>query len=131
MSSVESLILQTVDKDGVINDSGEFASTSGYDHADVVGCIKSLQSYEMVIAEASVPIHALAPTPSSCSFLIDIERDLHVQEVSHSRYVLLEEAIGYRDHGSPEAQVHAAVPPEGIPMKDLPVSKLFVVCNCA
>ncbi|BDA43266.1 Phenylalanine-tRNA ligase alpha subunit [Coccomyxa sp. Obi] len=41
------------------------------------------------------------------------------EEVSHSRYVLLEEAVGYRDHGSPEAQVHAAVPPEGIPMKDL------------
>ena len=58
MSSVESLILQTLDQDGVINDSGDFASTSGYDHADVVGSIKSLQSYEMVIAEASVPIHA-------------------------------------------------------------------------
>ena len=52
-----------------------------------------------------------------------------MQEVSHSRYVLLEEAVGYRDHGSPEAQVHAAVPPEGIPMKNLQVSTAIVLCN--
>ncbi|KAK9915034.1 hypothetical protein WJX75_003886 [Coccomyxa subellipsoidea] len=41
------------------------------------------------------------------------------EEISHFRYVLTEEAQGYRDQGSPEAQVYAAVPPEGIAMEDL------------
>ena len=55
-ASLEGLILQTLDKDGIINDSGEFASTSGYDHKEVVGSIKSLQSYEMIVSKASLGI---------------------------------------------------------------------------
>lgn len=46
--------MQTLDKDGEIGDSGDFASTSGYDHKEVVGSIKSLQSYEMIISKARV-----------------------------------------------------------------------------
>jgi hypothetical protein len=61
MSSLEKLILQTLDKDGVIHDSGDFASTSGYDHKEVVGSIKSLQSYQMVVSEASVGFNAQSP----------------------------------------------------------------------
>ena len=35
------------------------------------------------------------------------------QEVSHSRLVLTAEGREYLDKGSPEAQVFAAIPPEG------------------
>lgn len=42
-----------------------------------------------------------------------------LQERSHSRWVLTAEAGQYLERGSPEGQVHAAVPPGGIPLSDL------------
>jgi hypothetical protein len=44
-----------------------------------------------------------------------------LQEISHSRYALTAEAVGYLDKGSPEAQVHSAVPRGGISLADLKV----------
>lgn len=41
------------------------------------------------------------------------------QPIKHERQTLNEEARGYLGPGSPEAQVFAAVPPEGISIPDL------------
>ena len=41
------------------------------------------------------------------------------QEVSHSRLVLTAEGHDYLDKGSPEAQVFAAIPPEGVTKGEL------------
>jgi hypothetical protein len=56
---MESAILQTLDRDGVIPDTGDYASASGYDHNAVVGSVKSLLSCEMLTAEVTpaVPGH--------------------------------------------------------------------------
>ena len=51
MADVEKHLLQVLDRGGIIEDSEAFASTSGYDHSAVVSSVKSLQSYEMIIAE--------------------------------------------------------------------------------
>jgi phenylalanyl-tRNA synthetase alpha chain len=47
-----------------------------------------------------------------------------VQDIDHFRWVLTEEAQGYLQHGSPEAQVFNAVPSEGLPMAQLKVQLL-------
>ncbi len=54
MADIEKHLLQVLDRDGVIEDSESFASTSGYDHKAVVSSIKSLQSYEMINAEVLI-----------------------------------------------------------------------------
>ena len=51
MADIEKHLLQVLDKDGVIEDSEAFASSSGTDHKAIVSSIKSLQSYEMIVAE--------------------------------------------------------------------------------
>ena len=50
---MEAAILQTLDRDGAIADTGNWASSSGYDHNAVVGSVKSLHSYEMITSEVS------------------------------------------------------------------------------
>ncbi len=55
MADIEKYLLQVLDRDGVIEDSESLASTSGYEHKAVVSSIKSLQSYEMIAAEAGIP----------------------------------------------------------------------------
>lgn len=55
MADIEKYLLQVLDTDGVIEDSESLASTSGYEHKAVVSSIKSLQSYEMINAEAGIP----------------------------------------------------------------------------
>ncbi len=51
MADIEKHLLQVLDREGSIEDSESFASTSGYDHNAVVSSIKSLQSYGMIVAE--------------------------------------------------------------------------------
>lgn len=48
-------------------------------------------------------------------------RHWHLQDIDHSRIVLTAEAQGYLGKGSPEAQVFAAVPPEGISLAEIKV----------
>ena len=48
---MEAHILQTLDREGVIQDTGEFASSSGYDHSAVVSSMNSLQAHDMVSSE--------------------------------------------------------------------------------
>jgi hypothetical protein len=54
MASEDQLILRALAKDSVIQDSETFAKGNGTDHKVLVGSIKSLQSYEMIVAEVSL-----------------------------------------------------------------------------
>lgn len=48
---MEAHILQTLDREGEIQDTGDFASSSGYDHSAVVSSMNSLQAHDMVYSE--------------------------------------------------------------------------------
>lgn len=72
-------------------ESGEFAAAQNVPHLQLVGLLKSLQASDMITME----------------------------DVDHSRTVLTAEAQGYLGAGSPEAQVFAAVPPEGISLAEI------------
>lgn len=81
--NLESIVLKTIDKDGSIPDSGEFAERCNIeDHNDVVGVLKSLESYDFIV----------------------------LKERSNNAYKLTEEGQSYLEAGAlPEAQVFAAV----------------------
>lgn len=49
--SIEAGLLQALDQNGTIADTGAFAASAGVDHLAVVGVMKSLQAAEMVLAE--------------------------------------------------------------------------------
>ena len=121
---MESAILQTLDRDGVIPDTGDYASASGYDHNALVNSVKSLSSCGMVKAEVPFAlsdhrdIHSMCP-PCMCPPCMKPHLLLLLQDISHSRYVLTAEAQQYLEQGSPEAQVYAAVPPAGISLAEL------------
>ena len=56
---MEAHILQTLDREGVIQDTGEFASSSGYDHSAVVSSMNSLQAHDMVSSEVLLMPHSV------------------------------------------------------------------------
>lgn len=91
MAGVEERLLQSLDESSEIADSGEWAANNGVDHAALVGTIKSLLAYEMILAE----------------------------DVNHQSWSLSAEAKAYVGEGSPEAQVFAAVPPGGTSLDQL------------
>lgn len=74
-----------------VTDTGPWAAAQGLDHGAVVGAIKSLTAHELILAE----------------------------EVVTKAWRLTEEAEGYLTDGSAEFRVFAAVPAEGIPLKEL------------
>lgn len=89
---VVQMIVEALEKDGVIADSYEFAHQKGRHHAnEVVPSIKSLEANNKVVT---------AP-------------------ISVKTWGLTEEAESYVLKGSPEAQIWAAVPAEGIDQKAL------------
>lgn len=90
-ADIEALLLKQVDRDGALADSGDFAAANGWDHNAVVGVIKSLEAAEMVVTK----------------------------DIAHSKYVVRGDAEPYVAAGSPEAQVFAAVPADGITLADL------------
>lgn len=91
MADIEHQLLQTINADGEVQDSGRLAASIGADHNAFVGTMKSLLAAEMIVC----------------------------QDIDHFRHVLTEEATGYLDQGSPEAQVFHAVPAEGMPLSVL------------
>ncbi|CAI5469712.1 unnamed protein product [Closterium sp. Yama58-4] len=91
MEGAEERLLRALNDLGEIKDSGEWAASAGVDHGALVGTIKSLLAYEMIVAE----------------------------EIEHQSWTLTDEAKGYLDTGSPEAQVFNAVPDGGIPLDAL------------
>lgn len=86
MADIEQVLLQQLADKGSIADTGALAAELNVDHLKVVGVLKSLEMAEMIT----------------------------VQDISHSKYVLTPEAEAYLTAGSPEAQLFAAVPPEGV-----------------
>jgi hypothetical protein len=50
-----------------------------------------------------------------------MRRGLYMQDKDHFKWVLTDEAAGYLNNGSPEAQVFNTVPPEGLPMAQFKV----------
>lgn len=91
MADIEQLMLHALNESGELADSGEFATRIGADHNAVVGTIKSLLAAEMIVTT----------------------------DIDHFRYALTEEAEGYLQAGSPEAQVFHAVPPSGLTLAEL------------
>ena len=60
-TNLEELLLKAIHEGGSIADSGNWASSLGYDHASVVSVIKSLLAYEMVTTSVSEnSTHSLA-----------------------------------------------------------------------
>lgn len=93
---MEGALLQAVDAAGEGGvDSATHAAGAGAEHAKLVGTIKSLVAFGLVVAEPA-------------------------DTVSWS---LTPEAVVYAEQGSPEAQVFAAVPADGLPLAEL--KKLF------
>jgi hypothetical protein len=66
----------------------------------------------MPVASAHTPFHS--PTPHPTSHPSTFKTTATLQDISHSKYVLTSEAEAYLTAGSPEAQLFAAVPAEGV-----------------
>eukprot|EP01025_Chloroclados_australasicus_P025698 TRINITY_DN2563_c0_g1_i14.p1 TRINITY_DN2563_c0_g1~~TRINITY_DN2563_c0_g1_i14.p1 ORF type:complete len:538 (+),score=63.98 TRINITY_DN2563_c0_g1_i14:117-1616(+) len=84
-NNVESQVLRYLDQHGEVSDSWELANNLGIDHLVLVGTIKSLSSFEMIL----------------------------VQDIDHFRYALTEEGQQYARDGSPEAQVYELIQSSG------------------
>ncbi|KAF8072572.1 Phenylalanine--tRNA ligase alpha subunit [Scenedesmus sp. PABB004] len=91
--AIEAAVLARL-ADGEIGDTGDLAAALGVDHLRVVGVLKSLEAAEMIA----------------------------MQDISHSRYVLTPEAESYLTDGSPEVQLLAAIPQDGIALAELKAS---------
>ncbi|KAI3992953.1 hypothetical protein MKX01_009696 [Papaver californicum] len=89
----EKAILEYLNSNGEIVDSGEFSTSVGLDHNEIVNAIKSLHGFQLVVAKES----------------------------KKENWVLSEEGESYCESGSPEVQIFLAVPPgpEGISLLEL------------
>ncbi|KAI3967256.1 hypothetical protein MKW92_008511 [Papaver armeniacum] len=89
----EKVILEYLNSNGKIEDSGVFSASVGLDHKEIVNTIRSLRGFQLVAAE-------------------DIKKE---------NWVLSGEGESYCELGSPEFQVFSAVPPgpEGISLLEL------------
>ncbi|RZC59651.1 hypothetical protein C5167_006947 [Papaver somniferum] len=89
----EKVILEYLNSNGKIEDSGVFSASVGLDHKEIVNTIRSLSGFQLVAAE-------------------DIKKE---------NWVLSKEGESYCELGSPEFQVFLAVPPgpEGISLLEL------------
>ncbi|KAI3865834.1 hypothetical protein MKX03_035787 [Papaver bracteatum] len=89
----EKAILEYLNSNGEIVDSGKFATSVGIDHNEIVSAIQSLHGCQLVVA---------------------------LKETKES-WFLTEEGKSYSDSesGSPEVRIFSAVPPEGISLVEL------------
>ncbi|KAI3874811.1 hypothetical protein MKW98_019384 [Papaver atlanticum] len=87
----EKAILEYLNSNGEIVDSGKFATSVGIDHNEIVSAIQSLHGCQLVVA---------------------------VKETKES-WFLTEEGESYCELGSPEARIFSDVPPEGISLVEL------------
>jgi hypothetical protein len=132
-AEIETALLSKLGADGAIADSGDFAAANGWDHNAVVGVIKSLWSAEMVLTEVGAvawgdrarlqrcaecssartchPAAAFRCCPQPIR-LLDHRRTTP-QDIAHSKYAVRADSESFAADGSPEAQVWAAVPPQG------------------
>lgn len=56
---------------------------------------------------------------SACTSTMPLRRYARPQDIAHSKYVVRADSESYATAGSPEAQVFAAVPADGITLADL------------
>ncbi|XP_040376369.1 phenylalanine--tRNA ligase alpha subunit, cytoplasmic [Oryza brachyantha] len=94
-SDVEASLLAHLNSGGEVPDSRSYASSLGVTHGELGDVIKSLSAFRIV----------------------------ETAEITKETWVLTEEAKGYAASGSPEAQLVAAIPPEGA-SKDVLKEKL-------
>lgn len=98
MADAEEQLLAEIAEHQIVSNSSEYASSHSVPHDKIVGVIKSLQAAGLIDAE----------------------------EQKHASYALTQEATSYLQAGSPEAQVFAAVPQEGIAQQQI-IQKLGAV----
>lgn len=120
-ADLETRVLAALHSDGSIADSGDFANSIGQDHNILVGIIKSLEAYDMIVTQARklllffLQIWPTQGATISTLFLPSrpltqiLNHSTMLQDIQHSRYILTEEARGYLGVGSPEAQVFNAL----------------------
>ncbi|KAL6911534.1 hypothetical protein ACP4OV_000339 [Aristida adscensionis] len=94
-ADLEAGLLSHLNTAGEVPDSRSFASSLGVSHAELEGVIKSLSAFRIVDST----------------------------DITKETWLLTEEAKGYVVRGSPEAQLFAAIPPEGA-SKDVLKAKL-------
>ncbi|KAK3159180.1 hypothetical protein QOZ80_2AG0146740 [Eleusine coracana subsp. coracana] len=94
-ADVEASLLTHLNSAGEVPDSRSYASSLGVSHAELESVIKSLSAFRIVDST----------------------------DITKETWVLTEEAKGYAAKGSPEAQLVAAIPPEGA-TKDVLKEKL-------
>ncbi|TVU28622.1 hypothetical protein EJB05_20146 [Eragrostis curvula] len=94
-ADVEAGLLAHLNSAGEVSDSRSFASSLGVSHGELESVIKSLSAFRIVDST----------------------------DITKETWVLTEEAKGYAAKGSPEAQLVAAIPPEGA-TKDVLKAKL-------
>ncbi|CAA0807077.1 Probable phenylalanine--tRNA ligase alpha subunit [Striga hermonthica] len=87
----EEAVLEFLEKNEEISDSGKFAEEKGISHEEIVNIIKSLNGFCLVDA----------------------------QDIKRERWVLTQEGELYSKYGSPEVLLFSAVPPEGIAREEL------------
>lgn len=87
----EEAVLKFLQSNEEISDSGDFATSVGIDHNDIVNVIKSLHGFRLVDA----------------------------QDIKKERWILTDEGNSYTVAGSPEVQFFMVVPPEGISREQL------------
>lgn len=84
---LETHVLAAVDKDGCIADSGEFAKSIGVeDHNVIVGIIKSLEAYEMIVTEvrqSMIPTQVMTQRQGPTSMEIERFPLFHLCRMSH------------------------------------------------
>lgn len=55
MADIEPTLLQAIDENGSVEDTGEFASSLGVEHTAVFAVVQSLLAHEMVVANVWLP----------------------------------------------------------------------------
>ena len=118
-ADVEAGLLAHLNSTGEVSDSRSFASSLGVSHLELEGVIKSLSASRIVDSTVrSSSFHPrYPPTRRPDGLLLAFPQDI-IKET----WVLTDEAKGYAARGSPEAQLVAAIPPEGASKDALKVS---------
>jgi phenylalanyl-tRNA synthetase alpha chain len=113
-AEVEASLLAHLNSASEVPDSRSYASSLGVSHAELESVIKSLSAFRIV--ESTVRSASSPSISRNKWFIPDPETWHHLafpQDITKETWVLTEEAKGYAARGSPEAQLVAAIPPEG------------------
>lgn len=115
MADVEACLLAHLNSGGEVPDSRSYASSLRVTHDELEAVIKSLSAFRIVDTTVLLlPSPPLAsPSPNLSPGLPNPNELSAPQDITKETWVLTDEAKGYVAGGSPEAQLVAAIPPEG------------------